>query len=115
MKSEIKKYLVQLTVVILSGILSYYFPLAINYTKIKSDKILNGFDIATFSTILNITVSYIRYIYYKFIMKVNVDIISVAQESSELYYSENDVKEIVSYDIILKIHVTGRKKYLITP
>lgn len=110
MKDSIKKQLIQLTIVILSGIGAYCFPIASKFLNIQSDRILIGFDIAIFNTIISILTSIIQNFFMKKMMNVTVSVKSSSQESNKLYISNNDVDEEKMIDVVVNIDVDGQKR-----
>ncbi|MBO0457537.1 hypothetical protein JZO77_12430 [Enterococcus hulanensis] len=105
MKNDIKEQIEQLLIVIVSGILAYFFPLATKFLNINSETILAGFDIAFFSTLLNIIWLKIQTQLHKKMMKIEISIKSSEQESNKVYFSN----ETTVVDITVFIEVTGRK------
>lgn len=108
MKSDIKKQIEQLVIVIISGVLAYFFPLATKFINIKSDTILAGFDIAIFNTLLNVLWLGVQYQLQKKMMKIEMSIKSIEQESSELHLTNESVGETI--DIVASIIVKGKKR-----
>lgn len=110
MKTELKKNVIKLIGVLIAGILAYFFPLATMFIKIDSEKILTGFDIAIFNTIVSIIFSGIQYLWVHLKMHVNLYIKAEEQESSELYLYKKDADNQEQYDVVLNIVVTGKRR-----
>ncbi|NSS90375.1 hypothetical protein HRG38_11740 [Enterococcus faecalis] len=111
MKDNIKKQLIQLVVVISSGICAYFFPIASKFLNIQSDKILIGFDIAIFNTCISILLAVIQDFFMKKMMNVTVSVKSGSQESNKLYISNDDVDEEKTIDVVVNIDVSGKKRF----
>lgn len=110
MKSDIRKIILQLLIILVSGTLASLLPLSYRIIVIDSDKILTSFDIAIYSATINIIVIFIEYFINKFKMQVKLYIKSVDQDSNELLLYDSDVENERQYDIVLGIRVTGRKR-----
>ncbi|HFI0351741.1 TPA: hypothetical protein ACGOZT_001390 [Streptococcus suis] len=102
---NIKNSLMNLILVITSGFLAYKIPLSAHILKINSDKILNGFDIAIYTTFFSIIMEALRYFFDKKQMKVTISIIERQQDTSRLVLRPES--ELENVELLLKISVSG--------
>lgn len=108
MKNKFVKQIVQVVIVILSGICAYKIPIATKYFNINSEKILTGFDIAIFNTILNIIWETIYEFYRNRRMIVEIRFEFENQNSNSLVLYEND--ENKAFGIKMIINISGKKR-----
>lgn len=108
MKNEIFKQLKQLSIVIISGICSYFIPVAHCFINIPNPKILTGFDIAIFSFIGNILFSAIEYWYKKNKLIIRISIEAIEQESDKLILYDKDTDKHL--EIKANIRIEGKKR-----
>lgn len=112
MWSEIRGQILKLLIIIASGILAYCIPIAsyLNLFNIQSEKILTGFDIAIFNTLLSILVALIKHLLDKNRMNVRISIKSTSQESDTLYLNDEVVDNQEMIDVAVNIDVSGKKR-----
>lgn len=111
-KIEIKSQFIKFIIVIASGVCAYFCPIASKYVlfNIQSEKILAGFDIAFFNTVISIIVAIVKHILSKRRMKVRITIKSSDQESGKLYLNNTVVEEEKMIDVAMNIDVSGKKR-----
>lgn len=112
-KNEIRSQFTKLLIVIVSGVCAYFFPITSKYIlfNIQSEKILAGFDIAIFNTVISVIVAIIRHEFSKRRMKVRITIKSSDQESGKLYLNNTVVEEEKMIDVAMNIDVSGKKDH----
>ena len=108
MKNEIFKQIKQLIIVIISGVCSYFIPIAHFFVNIPDTKILTGFDIAIFSFIGNILFSAIDYFYKKNKLMIRISIEAIEQESDKLILYEKDIDK--QWEVKANIKIEGKKR-----
>lgn len=108
MKNEIFKQIKQLIIVIISGVCSYFIPIAHFFVNIPETKILTGFDIAIFSFIGNILFSAIDYFYKKNKLMIRISIEAIEQESDKLILYEKDIDK--QWEVKANIKIEGKKR-----
>lgn len=113
-KDELCKLFTQLIVTIGSLIASYFLPISNHFFKISSKEVLQGIDIAIYSLIISAIIIGISYFWLHLVMKVEISIKEDLQESSNLYFVEDDVDRNDSNGkvkaIRLCIEVSGKKR-----
>lgn len=109
-KSEVKKTLFQLVVLILSGLFAFWLPIATHCFKIGSEKVLTTIDFGIFNAIFTLLGIFFRWIYTKFLMIVSIHLEAADQETKKLYLSDSDVEKQKQHDVVLHIKITGKKK-----
>ena len=111
MNKKIKTMLLNLILMILSGFLAIKFPISIYIFKISSEKILNGFDIAIYTTFFSIFIEIIKYLMNKQRMNVKLTLIARQQENQKLIVRPDMVTSNI--EVLIKINITGstRKNY----
>ncbi|EOS8017563.1 hypothetical protein DW630_RS03025, partial [Enterococcus hirae] len=114
MKNEIFKQIKQLIIVIISGVCSYFIPIAHFFVNIPDTKILTGFDIAIFSFIGNSLFSAIDYFYKKNKLMIRISIEAIEQESDKLILYDKDIDKQLEIKANIKIEGKKRKCPLIS-